>query len=193
MRGAGTTSLIAVASVSDNTLYTSDVTCTVGNYTFSNFEVYSNSPFDTGDPFEIQISGTSNGGEIGLVFGTDITAGQDYQFEYEITGGIDNMTLSNGGLGTASITEYICSGAITLPGSTCGTGNTQLATLGALGGAVTSTAVAFSTNDFVFKDLDGGNMQISEFAQTIAPEPMTLSLMGVGLLGLGFLGRRRKK
>ena len=25
------------------------------------------------------------------------------------------------------------------------------------------------------------------------PEPMTLSLMGIGLLGLGLLGRRRKK
>jgi hypothetical protein len=57
------------------------------------------------------------------------------------------------------------------------------------GGGTTFFAVLPAGTDFVYKDVNG----VSEFAQTVVPEPMTLSMMGIGLLGLGLLRRRARK
>jgi len=55
------------------------------------------------------------------------------------------------------------------------------------GGPPVSSLVNASATDFFLKDVSGG----SQFTQTFVPEPVTMSLMGVGLLGLGILGRRK--
>ena len=49
-----------------------------------------------------------------------------------------------------------------------------------------------STVNYAFAAGSGGLNSIElDFAQVAVPEPMTLSMMGIGLLGLGLLGRKR--
>src|SRR5579871_1067815 len=68
-------------TVSPGVTYTdTGFSCTDGGYTFSNFQVFTNSPNDTGS-FFLQISGVNSGGVTGLTFGTNVVAGQDYQLE----------------------------------------------------------------------------------------------------------------
>jgi hypothetical protein len=56
-----------------------------------------------------------------------------------------------------------------------------------------TTTVIYSPSgvDYVTKDVNGGSELYQTPGTASVPEPMTMSLMGAGLLGLGFFGRRK--
>jgi hypothetical protein len=204
------TTLFSIASAVVGTVYypTSSTTppgtpfaCTAGPYNFSNFELDPDVPADSGDNIGLSINSvTVSGGVISLAFGTELGQGQDIQLSFSISPGIGQIVLFDGGSPNGSISEYICSSGVFVAdggnGVNCGS-STQYGSLSVGAGG---TASAFVTSpepiDYVFKDIGAGNeasSSVSEFGQTIVPEPMTLSLVGASLLGLGFLGRRRAR
>jgi hypothetical protein len=164
--------------------------CNLGNYTFSNFQVAGGA----GDNFT---AGALTGFNLAVIisaagtieFSFSNLGGGDMELYYTITGGVNNMTLQAGT--TSSVSEVICATPFTAPNSTCGGTPLNLTTpFGATSANPTAmTLVTPAAEDFVVKDILGG----SEIFQTIAPEPMTLSLMGIGLVGVGFLGRKLRK
>jgi hypothetical protein len=120
-----------------------------------------------------------------LAFGhTLLVPPQDIQMTFQITPGVGSVLLETGP-GT-SITELLCADP-TGPGGSCASGALNVSVLFATNGGVSFSLVDPAATDYVFKDIAGG----SGFAQTFVPEPMTLSLMGAGLLAIGYFGRKR--
>jgi hypothetical protein len=185
-------SQIGMTIVSDATFNNGDTTssafsCQLGSFVFSNFSVTANTgfpdPMSTGTPFNLTVGSHTTSDT--LSFGANLSAGQDVELLFQISPGITGMTLQAGPGG--GVSEIICSvqpsGIGTCPqGTVLGTGAVS-------GGGTTFFAVLPAGTDFVYKDVNG----VSEFAQTVVPEPMTLSMMGIGLLGLGLLRRRARK
>jgi hypothetical protein len=164
--------------------------CTVGNYTFSNFQVASGAGVNfiapnTGFSLTVVVGGALDSNEAEFEF-SNLGAG-DIQLYYTITGGVPDMTLGSGT--TNSVSEVICSIAFAVPNSTCG-GSTlgAVSPLDTNGSTYASTLVNPANEDFIVNNIFGG----SEIFESIAPEPMTLTLMGVGLAGIGLLGHRRR-
>jgi hypothetical protein len=174
------------ATISNNTLLTADSSgsCTVNGFTFSNFDVYGVGTFTPSTPFFL--SAVIDGNGIDFLY-TNLGS-SDIELEFEISPGITNMTLNDGS--ATSVTENICSNQPTLPGLTCTSvsGGTFNVTSVNPTTSVTVNGGADSSV-WVVKDITGG----SDLNQTVAPEPMTMSLMGFGLLGLGIFGRRFRK
>ena len=187
----GTWTLAPLASYSNGTTL-SDIgafsgsptdQCTAYGDTFSNFSIYFNAGF-TSTPFSMTVTFNSNGD---IHFGSSEGPGQDINLQYEISPGILGMTLSSGGSAGTSVLENICSTQQPFPGGSCG--GTLLGSGSVTGPTSTFISVTGSAHDWVFKDISG----TSTFDQTVIPEPMTYSLMGAGLLGLGLLGRRLRR
>lgn len=159
-------------------------TCTIGSITFSNFQVSGVGPFNLNTPFffEAQIDPTA-----GIDFTYTNLNGADIELEFEVSPGVTVAILNNGT--STSVTENICSNNPGLPGTTCtsllpgGTLNSNSLNPSVIG-AVTPNSV-----DWVLKDITGG----SDVNQVFGPEPMTMSLMGAGLLGLGLIGRKLRR
>ena len=171
----------------------SSSSCLFDGLDFSNFSVYANTGYPSpGSNLTVTLNFV--GGNT-LQFGTNMTqgAGEDIDLQYEITPGITQMMLTASGNVSSGVNEGVCStqqtfGALT---SSISFGVCNGVTLGSgsvAGGSSTSFAVEGSGTDWIFKNVNG----VSGFSQTVVPEPMTSSLMGAGLLGLGFLRRYRK-
>jgi hypothetical protein len=176
-----------------NDLLQGSTSCNMAGYTFSNFDVYTQSGFALGENVELIVT-TDSGGTEGLLALSVTTSSAmpsgDYILTYTITSGVTNMTLLDGT--ASSIEENICSSVSTYGESTaCVGSNLNLSVLDVNNLSPTSatSVVTFHSSDVVTKDIQGG----SESYQQIVPEPMTFSLLGVGLLGLGLLGRRRAR
>jgi len=163
-----------------------------------------------------------NGGDTVVNFNPNLSGNvanqgiSDLHFVFEVDGGLLGASLTNNGI-NSQIGEKVCTTQMDLTGTCNGTllwsanasdGMTDTCGPGA---ATTGVGNAFcnftpQTTVWVWKDISigtsssGGQLIInpnahnSSFNQDfLTPEPMTLSLMGVGLLGLGILGRRLRK
>ena len=170
----------------------SGFTCTGGpgdDYTFSNFSITVNAtPLPS--LFSMNLSGGTNAPLALLDFGfTLVAAPGDIRFVYSITSASGVLPSGIVLKGASNVQETVCTVGIGVGGVCLGS---PLGSGGISSGGTTTINLnyaGFNGNTiWVNKDVSGG----SEFSQQLIPEPMTLSLMGVGLLGLGLFGRRRK-
>ena len=169
-------------------------TCSVGALTFSNFSIFAGSTPVSITGFAASVFVTT--GLNGLAFsynnlGNSTMGFDDIQFKFQETpsGLISDIFLSGGS--SQNTTESICSTAFNTSES-C-PGGTVLGTGSAGTGVTVHIAIASNPNgsnsiDYFLKDITGG----SGVGQNLTPEPLSLSMVGIGLLGLGALARRRK-
>ncbi len=170
------------------------------NVFFSNFVVSASAGF-TGSTVGISSLLTNvTSGEINLVFQivnapATATTG-DVILTYQVTGGIQGVDLQfqatpGTGGGGVKITETVCTTAFVL-GTCTGTTLANYFAISTGGLAVNSASFAPTGSVWIQKDISYTNAAMSQFSNSHAiPEPMTLSLMGVGLLGLGLMRRRQ--
>ena len=171
---------------------TADLTgsCVIGGDTFSDFSITGNNGVV---PTTMSASVSTSGNT--LIFGyTGISSTADVYWQFEITGSpIIDIILQGGS--TSQVIETVCDSTFT--GEGCN-GNVLNITANSTSTNGSNVTVAIGPNSdcsegnctyWVNKDVTGG----SGFNQTIVPEPMTMSLMGIGLLGLGLARRLRRK
>lgn len=183
------------------------VGCSVGSLTFSNFEVHSLNPSN----MTVGMSISAPAGAVDLDFqiagfvATFPAPPPDLRITYQVAGpstGVNNTF--NAATPGVTIIETVCdSKGITLGGGSC-----LGATLGQIinnsfSGTQTLTFASLQTDIYIIKDITGSyfgtnnTIGISDFTNSSetspVPEPVTLSMMGAGLLGLGLISRRRKQ
>ncbi len=169
--------------------------CTIGSVTFSDFTVYASagypsSPGTSAADLTVSVSGNE------LDFGTSNlgsgASAEDLVIYFQaVPGSVDSVTLIGSG---QNVNETVCGVAFTIGSQTCA------APLNSTPLAVNSTTlsstsvVTTATTQYFMKD-DGGNSGLTQsylFVSSV-PEPMSFSLVGVGLLGLGMARRRIRR
>jgi len=180
---------------------------TCGTLTFDNFVLASATGGATGVVDILGAQYNTATGEVDMQLNPNLLSAQDEGLLFQVWGGVTQLDLAVGG-NDAQVTERACSTPIPT------TGPTAFLCPGSLLGQVADysndpNAPVFSGNFnntspiYIFKDLETGNGspmgtgQLSNVSQSFevgtVPEPVSLVLLGSGLLGLGLLRRRARK
>ncbi len=181
---------------SGNGLFGGSNGCTIGGLDFNNWQISPNTGYSNGGA---NLNFTVNSSSGNLALATNMSVGDDIQVEFSVSGvpGPSSDLLSVGGGG--GVNEVICSTQMVI-GSGGGAGSCAAASgttlgSGAVNGVNSSTTIFISPlgTEWVFKDISTASEVSQLFSTASVPEPMTLSLTGIGLLGLGLFGRRLRK
>ena len=178
--------IIQTQTLTQNGTLTSGFSCSIGVYTFSNFSVFGNVVVEGGGLTNFSLTESATTSSISFGFSPNLGS-DDIGLMFQISPGLSAEVLT-AGPGTR-VSELICSVATTTAGGCSGTVLSQNSSWVALNGGSSLSLITAAGTDFVFKDISGG----SSVTQSIVPEPMTLSLVGFGLLGAGLFGRRLRK
>jgi hypothetical protein len=181
--GNGVTTIAPGTSASGTSSGT--IPCALGSDTFNNFYVYNTAASDT--DIVVGVAFTS---PAVMTFGvTNLDPKTNFDVVFEVTPGQSSLTISQSA-STGMNVNTVCSVEF-VQGQTCtGQGGVVLGSMTVVGSTTATITLATSPtgNDWVFENISGATSFSKSFA---VPEPITLPLIGFGLLGLGLFRLRR--